>query len=343
MGVRMPRSLAPLVVVLLAGAMFLSPSPVGAQPAPIKTSIAAFSGTFVSYVVYVADALGLFAKHGLDVSLVYGTGTQVTTDVVSGSADFGTFAVEHALQLAEKDQDIKVVALLENSVPYSIIVRTAIPTPNAGKWPDAMRDLKGLKIGISTRGAGTDNMIRYLFKQAGMDPDKDVTLLPVGDPASTIAALNAGQIDGAMAFEPTQIIGNSFLKITKPVLDLEGGHGPKNLSPYAFEAFAVRQSFIDKNPDTVKRAVAAIVEAEKIIADPKNLDEITAVAAKFMKGIDSATLRTYLQKYSSTYTQPLASRQAVANVNEALLGVGLIKAAVPYEAVIDTQFLPKGR
>ena len=339
----MPRSLAPFALVFLIGASCLLPAPASAQAAPIKTTIAAFSGTFVSFVVYVADSLGIFTKHGLDVSLVYGTGTQVTTDVVSGSTDFGTFAVEHALQLAEKQQDVKVVALLENSVPYSIIVRNAIATPNAGKWPEAMHDLKGLKIGISSRGAGTDNMIRYLFKLAGMDADKDVTLLPVGDPPSTIAALNAGQIDGAMAFEPTQIVGNNYLKITKPVLDLEGGQGPKNLVPYAFEGFAARQSFIDKNPETVRRAVAAIVEAERIIADPKNLGQITAAAAQFMKGVDAATLRAYLQKYAVTYSQPVATKQAIANVNEALLGVGLIKAPVSYETVIDLQFLPKGR
>lgn len=330
------------MLLLLTAAVPRQASAQGQQE-PIKTTMAAFAGTFASFVAYVAQDLGLFKKHGLDVSMIYGTGSQVTTDLLSGSTDFATFSIEHAVQVAEKGQHLKVLAVLETSVPFTIIVRKQVPTPDAGKWPQAMHDLKGLKIAVSTRGAGSDNMLRYLLKQAGMDPDKDVTILPVGDPVAQIAALNAGQVDAAMAFEPTQTVGDIALKITKPLLDLEGGQGPKVLQPYAYEGLSARADFIQKNPDTVKRVVAAIVDAERIIGDPAKLETIVGVAAKNMKGLDTAALRQYLEKYAKIYADPVASRKAIANVNAMLLGTGTIKASVPYEAVVDEHYLPHAR
>jgi len=62
--------------------------------------ISVFEGTFVNLPIYVAQELHIFEKHGVKAELIYGKGIQVTKIMVSGAADFGAFAVEHAVLVA---------------------------------------------------------------------------------------------------------------------------------------------------------------------------------------------------------------------------------------------------
>ena len=166
----------------------------------IKMSI--FQSNFCCFPVYVAKHLKLFEKHGVDVELVYGTGIQPANIFVSGSAESGAFAVEHGVTVSSKGQDLKLLVLEQQLPPLSLIVHNDVPTPNAEKpYPQNLIDLKGLKIGISGRGASTDTATRFMLKQAGLDPDKDVTIMPVGDPGTMLASLKNKVIDAAMAVE----------------------------------------------------------------------------------------------------------------------------------------------
>src|SRR5262249_56613458 len=125
---------------------------------------------------------------------------------------------------AARGQDLKRPVPNQHPPPLSLIVRNDVPMPNADKpYPQMVRDLKGLKIGISSAGASTDTTLQYLIREAGLDPKKDVSILPVGDPNTMLAALKNGVIDGAMAVEPTQTVAVHGIKIAKMVVDVEGG------------------------------------------------------------------------------------------------------------------------
>src|SRR6516165_12475727 len=82
---------------LFAGALTITLSLAFAAPAGAaeKVKMSTFQANLCCFTVYVAKDLGLFAKHGVDVELLYGTGIQVTNIMVSGSAEVGAFAVEH--------------------------------------------------------------------------------------------------------------------------------------------------------------------------------------------------------------------------------------------------------
>src|SRR5215831_243824 len=142
-----------LVAGALAVALPLSfASPAGTAE---KVKMSTFQANLCCFTVYVAKALGLFDKHGVD--LVYGTGIQVANIMISGSTEVGAFAVEHGVAVAAKGQDVKLLVLNQQLPPLSLIVRNEVATPNAGKaYPEMVRDLKGLKIGISSAGASTD-------------------------------------------------------------------------------------------------------------------------------------------------------------------------------------------
>ena len=286
--------------VIAALALALLANPAGAAE---KVKMSTFQSNFCCFPVYVAQHLKLFEKHGVEVELVYGTGIQVANILISGSTDFGAFAIEHGVAVTSKGQDVKLLVVTLTRPPFSVIVRNEVPTPNAGKpYPQMLADLKGLKIGISTPGASTDVTLRFLLREAGLDPQKDVTIVPVGDPTTALAELKNGLIDGNMSVEPTQTAAVTGLKIAKHVLNIENGEGPELFRDFAYNGVFARGSTLKERPQAARAVVAAIVEAEQRIQDPNHLDDIVKVAQAYMRGIDVDLLRTYLQTYRGNFS-----------------------------------------
>src|SRR5262249_34947677 len=89
----MTRTLAQAIAALVVS-FSLTSMPAGAAE---KVKLATFQSNFCCFPVYVAQHLKLFERHGLDVEIVYGTGIQVANILISGSADFGAFAIEHGV------------------------------------------------------------------------------------------------------------------------------------------------------------------------------------------------------------------------------------------------------
>jgi NitT/TauT family transport system substrate-binding protein len=274
------------------------------------------------------------------VELVYGTGIQVANIMISGSAEVGAFAVEHGIAVSSKGQDVKLLVLNQQLPPLGLIVRNAVPTPNADKpYPQMVGDLKGLRIGISSAGASTDTILQYLLREAGLDPKRDTNIVPVGDPPTMLAALKNGVIDGAMAVEPMQTTALYGVKIAKMVVDVEGGGVPL-FKEYAYNGMFIRAATLTARPLVARGIVDAVIEAETIINDANRIDDVIAVGAVYMKGLEPALLRAYLERYRQIF-RPVASRQAIDNVNTLLLAGKLIAQAVPYEHIVATELMPR--
>jgi ABC-type nitrate/sulfonate/bicarbonate transport system substrate-binding protein len=233
-----------------------------------------------------------------------------------------------------------LLAVAQSATPYSIILRNDVPTPNKDKpYPEMLKDLKGLKIGITTVGAGTDTALRFLLKQAGLTPN-DVTIIPVGGQTQQVAGIKNGVIDGAIAVEPAQSEAVYGMKIAKMVLDIEGGQGPAMFTNYAYNGLWTTGSWLQKNPDKAKAVVAAIVDAQTMINDPAHFDEVLKVATDNMRGFDPALLKTFIQKYHGIY-EPVATPAQIANVEKFLQESELLKEPIPYDKVVATDVMPK--
>jgi len=319
-------------------AVMLAAAPAGALE---KVKMSTFQGNLCCFTVYVAQQLKLYEKHGLDVELVYGTGIQVANIMISGATEFGAFAVEHGVAVSSKGQDVKLLVLNQVLPPLGLILRNEVRTPNADKpYPQMVRDLKGLKIGISSAGASTDTTLQYLLREAGLDPKKDVTIVPVGDPNTMLAALKNGVIDGAMAVEPTQTAAVSGpAKFAKMVVDLEAGGAPL-FREYAYNGIFARPATLKERPQVARALVAATIEAEQVINDPARMDDLLKVGAATMRGLEPELLRAYFSRYRTIF-RPVATEKAMDNVNQLLLAGKLIAQAVPYDRIVAQEFMPK--
>lgn len=305
-----------------------------------NVTISTFQGSFVALPLYVAKAYKLFEKHGVDVQFIYGTGIQPTNILVGGSADFGDFAIEHGINLIGKHQDLKLLVVCQGSTPYGLIVRNDVPTPNLKKpYPAMLKDMKGLKLGVSTIGAGTDTMLRYLLKEGGIKLS-DVQILPVGGPGAQVAGIKNGAIDGALSFEPAQSEAVGGLHIAKMVLDMEGGEGPAMFSDFAYNGVWTRGSYLKGHEKQAQGVVAGVVDAEKMINDPAQTDKVVKVAIDNMHGIDPKLLRDYIVKYRQIF-HPVATPTQIGHVEAYLQGSKLLNHSIPYDKVVATGVMPQ--
>ncbi len=113
-------------------------------------------------------------------------------------------------------------------------------------------------------------MVRLWLSSGGLDPDRDVRLVTV-PPPHTVAHLSGGIIDGYCVGEPwnqqSQALGIGRIALTGP--DIWKGMPEKVLG--------TTEAFADKNPNTVKALIKALLEACQWLDDPANRAEAARV------------------------------------------------------------------
>src|ERR1041384_3325530 len=141
-----------------------------AQSAPerITGSYASLAGDHAG--LYVAQDMGLFRKYGLDVNLTYTAGAaQVIQTMMAGENQIATAGGSGVVDADMGGADLIAVAGMVNMPAFYIVVQPEIKT---------IQDLKGRAVGITRFGSSTDFTMRYILRKAGLEPDKDVPLLP---------------------------------------------------------------------------------------------------------------------------------------------------------------------
>lgn len=199
--------------VLLAAACGSSPSSSsggggGTGGPPLTLHYGQVSNSIAFFPVFVAQHNGYFAAEHLTVGPnpfpVLGTGAKVAAALAGGSIDVGGSVMTDAFNLAKASQQPKVVAALVNAYYIDIVVgKHTHVAPAGASLTEKVRALKGLKIGITGPGSGTEALITYLFKLAGMNAQTDATLVNLGaDATAVLDALQTGRVDAVSFAQP---------------------------------------------------------------------------------------------------------------------------------------------
>src|SRR3546814_10006490 len=79
----------------------------------------------------------------------------------------------------------------------------------ASAYAEKQKAMNGIKVGVTSPGSGTDQAVRFLAKEAGLDPDRDITIVSLGTGDAMTAALIQGRIDG---FTHSAPVGEKVVK-----------------------------------------------------------------------------------------------------------------------------------
>src|SRR5215470_5047745 len=186
--------------------------------------------------VNVGERLGIFKKHGLDLTIVdFGGGARMTQAMTAGSIDIGDGAGTEMAYVA------KGAPLLGVGVPPDSPIRS-------------LAELKGKKIGVSTSGSLTDWLTKELARTQGWGPN-GVTAVTIGNAVASItAAFRERLVDADISTTSLFLTmeANKTGRLLFPVTEFAG--------KLAAGALFASNRLIETNPDAVRAFVAGWVE-----------------------------------------------------------------------------------
>jgi NitT/TauT family transport system substrate-binding protein len=149
-------------------------------------------GNWDTAICHLGDKAGIFKKHGLQLEMIYTSGSGETLQpVISGSVDLG-FAVG----------TLGAMAAYSKGAPVRIIGAQA--TGAADYWYAKNPDIKTLKdtnertIAYSSNGSSTQSVVRAFINEFKITPKPQAT----GNPASTLTTVMTDQVDVGWASPP---------------------------------------------------------------------------------------------------------------------------------------------
>jgi NitT/TauT family transport system substrate-binding protein len=188
---------------------------------------------------------GLFAQEGLDVQIVsFPSGTRMVGALAGGSIDVAVGGLDAMVAAIAAEHPIRVFY-----APWMSMGFTWVARPGVTSWGD----LRGRSVGISSSGSLTDGLTRYVLRRHGLEPERDVALIQLGEVSTRLAALRAGRVDATLVGPPTTY---AALRLGLPVLGiqrLEVGQ----LWPQA--VMATRTRLLDERPAALRSFLRAYV------------------------------------------------------------------------------------
>jgi NitT/TauT family transport system substrate-binding protein len=171
----------------------------GLAMAQSKITLAVGGGACLCYLpTMLAKQLGEYKKAGLDVDVVdFKGGSESLKAVIGGSADVVSGYFDHCVNLAAKGQHLEAFVVYDRYPGLALVV-----SPKHTAEIKSVKDLAGKKVGVSAPGSSTDFFLKYLLKKDGVDPDS-VGVISVGLGATSVAAMEQGQIDAAVMLDPS--------------------------------------------------------------------------------------------------------------------------------------------
>ncbi|MGC2517537.1 MAG: ABC transporter substrate-binding protein [Burkholderiales bacterium] len=277
---------------LFAGAVFAAASTACAQGAleKPKVHIAVGGKSSLYYLpLTVAEQLGYFKAEGLEVTISdFAGGSPALRAVVGGSADVVSGAYEHTINLQSKKQYFQAF-VSQGRLPQ---IAFGIASTRAASFK-SLRDLKGMKVGVSAPGSSTNNLVNQLLAKAGLKPS-DVSIIGVGLGAQAVAAIKSGQIDAVSNTDPvmTKLEQDGAVKIIADTRTVKGTEAVWGASLPAGCLYAPIE-FVRKNPNTAQALANAIVRADKWIAKASATDVAKVVPESYLLGDRALYLFSY--------------------------------------------------
>jgi len=178
-------------LAILAAAVLMA-APAHAQPAGAENVVLAVPNVALTFAPgYLAEDLGLFAKHGLNLKSVVITGIGSANAVISGSADFAQISGATLTRAAARGQRLLGIVGTLNRPVIQLVLRKEIAAA-AGFDPKAPLDkraqaLRGRTIAVDSINSVIHAYVLLLARRAGYSPD-DIRIAPMA-PNSAIGAM----------------------------------------------------------------------------------------------------------------------------------------------------------
>ena len=273
---------------------------------------------------YLAEDLGLFAKHGLNVKSVVIAGIGSANAVIAGSADFAEISGATLTRAAARGQRLIGIVSTLNRPTIQIVLRKEIAT-GAGfdpKAPLAARAqlMRSRTIAVDSINSVIHAYVLLLARRAGYNPD-EIRIAPMA-PNSAIAAFRTQQVDGfAMSMPwPLQPVleGNA-------VVIASGADGdPPDMYPFGHNIFVAKPETCEQRKSVCAKLGRALVEAITVMLDHP-ADALAVLKRRFTAFDDKLLAAGFAEIRKGAPRPPAITRADLENAELYNIDAGLLK------------------
>ncbi|MGZ5897324.1 MAG: ABC transporter substrate-binding protein [Xanthobacteraceae bacterium] len=263
---------------ILAAGLFaaLSALPASAQTKPsITFGLPGIPPVFVSTQAYVALQEKLFDKYGVNVTLrPFDSGASAARALASGDVDVSLSPSPLIVNMLSNNPSVDIVAIYGHEKPDWLI----------GSLDGSItkcEQVKGQAVGVDSLGGARSIALAQMLRQCNLKAE-DTQQVPLSTNVHT--AMISGQLKvGVLHIDDVPIIERESKKKIIPVVDI---NDVQKVNHYM--AVSTTQKKLADNRDAYVRFLAAMIEAERFMRDPKNADKVANDASPTGRSTDEA-------------------------------------------------------
>jgi NitT/TauT family transport system substrate-binding protein len=266
------------------------------------------SKSFQMVIYPIAQQRGYMREEGLDMRVIFIAPTTSIQAMLGGDVHFTGAGSSALVSVARGNVPLKVVAATNDRVLQWLVTKPEITSP---------KELKGKKIATTGVAAIATFMLKQVLTKHGLDGNKDVTYLDVGQ-GNQLSALLGGGLDAAILSVEQRYVG-----LDKGMREMFFmGNEVKN----SWGTLATTDKLIKENPKMVSGFVRATLKALRYVRQDK---EGTVAALLKFSGVSREQATRLYDDLIGTFTRngavdeetqrnDLNIIRQVANTNETL-------------------------
>lgn len=332
------------IAVALLAAIGLSAGVANAQTGKIeKLRMTIPVPALVFYPIYVAQDNGYFAEEGIEMEVIATQGDGPDVDaLIAGSVQFTTSTPNRLLTAYEQGKPLKAVMSVSNRMQiHCFINKESAATagikedmPLAQKLPR----LKGMTLAGTRPGSFSYLVAMDYITRGGLKPQEDVKIIGAGGGPAMIAAVENKQADIACFASPVVELAVSR---GKSEWFVNNAKAEDPLFPeLLFELVYVRPDYAEKNPETVRKVLRAMVKASQWIHKAKPEEHLKILKPRFEAVENDVLLESVKTVLAGIPMDGCITDGQIDNVVKFLQRVNMLKKDIPASAVVDNSFLP---
>ena len=297
-----------------------------AQPSR-KIRLSLSSTTVALLPTFAAYDKGFFRDEGFDVELIHMPATLASTALMTGDLDYNG-AVSGVISAAVQGRPVRCVVFA--------VARPLMFLMSKKEIKDA-RDLKGKKVAGSTPGASATLLAVQALRHVGLEPGRDVSILPMGGTASArLAVLESGAVDASLLSVPENVIARE--KGYNELLFLG------DVVEFAQSGFGTTEKRIKEHPDEVYRMVRAQLRSVTFLLDKSRQSEIVEMIMKRWKLSDRKMAEAIFQDVARVLAKDaVVSPAAVQTLIDLARESAKVTRPIRIEEVVDSSFVDRAR
>ena len=283
--------------------------------------------------VLVAQEEGFFTWQDVRAEIVTYPGVPaVRQALINREVDAAVLSVGATLQAFDQGIKLRNLVLLLGKPNATIVTQKDLRIPKGD-----LNALRGKRIGVDAPGGRVDVLLRLMLLQKGIDPNRELTIIPTGEVPGHLAAMQARRVDAQVTWEP----GTSLLTMPSQTglgdvfLDMRAFDTLYPLSRIVEASVVAHDEWVRDQRDVALRVSRAVACTDLAIRTHPDL--VARAYRQLFPGMAPEVYENIARNQPLVYWQRI-TRENVQIMSDLYRALGLVKGTVRFEDVVAEGF-----